>query len=486
VARQTLHAKTAQTLEQQFPDVAQSHPELIAHHLTEGGLFDEAVKYWKLAGERAVMRSANVEAVNHLRQGMETLARVAASNARNKRELDLLAALRPSLVAVRGYAAPEVEQTQDRMRELCEQLDAKDQWLGLLQGQMQLSLLRAHYGAAKGHAKHLLSLADNLPDHRLSAQICNGVTALLLGKFRESGIYLRDGAAQVNPQEHRNYAMRYGVDLDVVCVAYYARTLWLLGYPDQALAQSSTALELAQTSPTSLSKAQAMGMHALQYQMRRDLAGTREWAERTVLHSVEQAFPYWAELGSILAGWLSAQEGHAKDGVERIQHSRKAYEATGARLGISYFLLLEAEAQQCAGEPAKALDCLALALQHVKDTREGYYLAELHRRRGEILLMNKAARVNGEAELSLLRALTIARRQRAKSWTLRAATSLTRLWLENQRSASAQSLLSAVYGEFTEGFDTPDLVEAKRLLTAMSSSSGAELDRPQDALVPQR
>jgi predicted ATPase len=239
--------------------------------------------------------------------------------------------------------------------------------------------------------------------------------------------------------------------------------LWVLGYPDQALERSGAALTLAQELAHPFSLMFALYEAALLHQFRRERPLTLELAERAMRVSTEQAFASWLAGGTILRGWALAQQGQGDEGIAQMRQGLAAYLAMGAELGRPRQLAMLAEAHGRVGQTAEGLAVLAEALTAVHKTGERFYEAELYRLKGELLLALSAAN-HAEADACFRQALAVARRQQAKSWELRAATSLARLWQQQGKRDEALELLAPVYGWFTEGFDTADLQEAKALL----------------------
>ena len=252
-------------------------------------------------------------------------------------------------------------------------------------------------------------------------------------------------------------------------LAFVAMDLWLLGYPDQALARSQAALALAQTLSHPPASASAMIFAAELHLHRREAQPMRELAQATLALATEHGFPFWLAWGTILSGWALAEQGRVVEGIERMQQGLGAYRATGAEFWRSHFLALLAEAYARAGQAEAGLKTLAEALTMADRTEERVYEAELYRLKGQLTLLqpNREAEEAGrcdEAEACFLQAIAIARRQNARSLELRAVMALSRLWQQQGKPADARQMLAETYGWFTEGFDTADLQEAKALL----------------------
>jgi len=254
-----------------------------------------------------------------------------------------------------------------------------------------------------------------------------------------------------------------------MCFSYLSRTLWLLGYPDQALRRSQEGLALAQTLSMPMSLAQAQGMHALLYQVRREMALAQDWCEKTIVYATEHGFPYWSTLCSIIKGWLLDQKEQSDIGVIQFRQGLGGYRATGAKLGLSWMLALLAELLVKKGQAEEGLQVMVEALEHIKTTGERYCEAEVHRLNGELWLAKGGPDASSAAETCFLQALQTARNQGAKAWELRTATSLARLWWSQSRAREAQELLTSVYDWFSEGFTTGDLRDANRLLEELAS-----------------
>jgi predicted ATPase len=468
--RQRYHQHIAQVVEARFPEICETQPELLAQHYTEAGLSAQALPYWQRAGERAVQRSANLEAISHLTTGLELLHTLPHSPERDRQELALQTPLGMAAQTLKGYAAPEVEQAYARARTLCQQVGDTAQLVSVLRGQWIFYSVRADYRTALALGQQMLALAedDGNPDHLVEAHLALGIIAIYRGDFSASRRHLEQGIALHDAHGQPLQTFHYTGHSRAWCLSYVARTLWLLGYPGQALQRSQEGVTLAQRLAIPMTLAQAQGMHALLYQVRRDIALTQEWSEKTVAYAAEYGFPYWLTLGSMYKGWALAQQGQLAGGTAQFLQGLEAYRATGAKLGLSWFLAVLAELYGKSGQLAEGLCAMAEARAHINATEEVYYEAEVYRLTGELLLMQGGPEA-AAAEAHFLQALEVARRQRAKSWELRAATSLSRLWQQQGKQAEARVLLAPVYGWFTEGFDTADVQEAKALLEALGA-----------------
>jgi len=468
--RQQVHQQVAQMLEARFPDTVATEPELVAHHYTEAGCYAQAVDYWQQAGQRAMQRSANIEAIAHLRQGIALLTVLPDTPERVQAELIFQTTLGPALMATRGYAAPEVAATYNRARELCQQAGDTSELFPVLWGMYLLSHARAEHETAREWAEQCLSLARRLEDPALllEAHLPLGASWFCLGQLSQAHAHLEQCMRLYDPQQHHALAFRYGnLDPGVSCLAFAGLTLWLLGYPDQALERSHQVLTLAQHLEHPYTLARGLYWTTILHQLRREWQVVCERAETAITVATAQQVALVLALGPIMRGWAVAMQGQGAEGLTQLRQGLDAYRATGAELQRPHFLSLLAEVHRSLGQPEAGLTALGEALALVETTGERYYEAELHRLKGELLLQHAAPDVS-DAETCFQQALDIARRQQAKALELRAAMSLSRLWQQQGKRAEARKLLAPIYGWFTEGFDTADLQEAKALLEALT------------------
>jgi len=467
--RQQYHQQIAKMLEAEFPETVEAEPELVAHHYTEAGLNEQAVGYYHQAGKRAAQRSANAEAINHLSKGLEVLTSLPGTAEHARQELDLQISLGAVLMAVRGFASPDTERAYARARELCQQVGDTPQLFPVLAGLFRFHTLRAELRTARELGEQLFSIARRAQDPELilEAHRALGSTMLWLGELAPARAHSEKGAALYDSQQHRFHAFVYGHDPGLGCQSFAAISIWMLGYPDQALQSINEALTLARELTHSFSLAFTLAWAGTFGQFCRELQAVQGRAEELMALSSEQAFPFWLAFGTILLGWALTAQGKEAEGLAQMRQGLAAYRATGAELHRPYFLSLLAEACGKVGQPEEGLAVLAEALATVDNTEERNWEAELHRLKGELLLMQQGQNV-GEAEECFRKAFDTARRQQAKSLELRAAMSLSRLWQQQGKQEEAHQLLGEIYGWFTEGFDTADLKEAKALLEELA------------------
>jgi len=474
--RRHYHHRIAQALVTHFA-TAETQPELVAHHYTEADLAAQAVAYWQRAGQRAVEHSAYVEARSHLTKGLEVLQTLPDSLERTQHELSLQTALGTALIAIQGYAAPEVEHTYTRARALCQHLGDTPRLLQVLLGLHAFYVVRGQFQTAWELGEQCLALVPHVhsPTRLLNVHYALGVTLFHRGEFAAARAHLDQGTALYEAPRHRPHPNLQ--DPGVICLAYGAWTLLVLGYPDQAMTRVQEARLLAQRLAHPFSLAFALHCVTCVHQMRREARDTQEQAQAVLTLSTEQGFPFWHAYAIVLQGWARVERGQA-EGLAQMQQGLGTWQAQGAEVGRTWSLAMLAEAYGRAGRTEAGLTVLADALAAVARMEERFGEAELYRLTGELLLragpQPPASEVvppdaprplpDTAAEACFHYALAIARRQQAKVWELRAARSLSRLWQQQGKDAEARELLAPIYGWFTEGFDTADLQEAKALL----------------------
>ncbi|HXG22487.1 MAG TPA: adenylate/guanylate cyclase domain-containing protein [Methylomirabilota bacterium] len=480
--RQQYHQRIAQVLDERFLEAKETQPELLAYHYTEAGLIEQAIPYWQRAGQRAMEHSANAEATRHLSKGLSLLQDLPDTPGNLYQELVLQITLGASLMATKGYAAPEVEQAYTRARELCQQLKDTSRLFPVLIGLLRFYSSRAEHKAARELGEQLLSIAQHLADRPIrlvGAYQALGATLLYMGEFTTACAHLERGVALYDARQHRRQTLRSGQDVGVVCLGHLAWVLWSLGYPDQALQKLCETLQLAQEVAHPLSLCWAHCLASIVHQFRSERQKIQEHTEAALKLSSEHGFAQLLAQATLWKGWLQIDQGRKEEGRAQIQGGLAAHRATGAEVYRPYYLALLAEAYGHGGQIEEGFTTMVEALDFVDRSEERFYEAELYRLKGELTLQQFNVQGSkftvtdprplipdpqSEAEACFLKAIVIAQKQQAKSWELRAATSLARLWQSQGKRTEAHELLSHVYNWFTEGFDTKDLQEARALL----------------------
>lgn len=374
-------------------------------------------------------------------------------------------------MTTKGWGAPDVERTYRRARELCRDMAEPSQLFTVLWGLWLFHHVSGQFRPAKNLADEILALAERQsePGLLLQAHHAAWTTDYFFGDLPSCRAHAEQGIALYDIDEHRAHASSYGRhDAGVCCRETLATALWLLGYPDQALQKNHDAVGLAQelSHPFSL----VIALHGLAeiHQHRGEPRFTQERAEAMIAVCTEHDFsPEYLAVATIRRGWAVAAKGRPEEGIADVQQGLTALRATGAKRSRPYYLAVLAEVYGQTGQADQGLNALAEALELIEKTDERWWESEVHRLKGELLLSHPA-QDTVVAEECFYRAITVAKRQSAKSLELRAAMSLARLWRDQSRAAEARDLLAPVYGWFTEGFDTADLKEAKALLDELS------------------
>jgi predicted ATPase len=470
--RKKIHGKIGEAIEQIYAERLEEFYEMLAYHFVQGEIWDKAVTYLRQAGGRAMKKSAYMEAMAHLRKGLELLQTLPETAQRAELELALQFDLAASLVVSKGGIAPDVEQAYTRALELCRQVGETPTLIPVLQGLRRLYALRGDPGdgqKARELGEQLLSLAQRQDDTALlqEAHWALGQTLFYLGELNPARTHLEQSSAFYTPQSLSSQVSRDAAGTQIACLVHMAWALWALGYPDQALETGDEALSLAHALSHPFTLAFAFWGMAQLNQFRHEVQASLERVEATIALSNEQGFPVWVEYGTPLHVWTLVMQGNTLEGLAQIRQimTNKPAGISNAQWPISYALLVEAYG--AAGQTEEGLDVVTEALALVEKTGFRFYEAELRRLQGELLL-KQVAPESRQAEICLHRALDLAREQEAKSLELRAAMSLGRLLQQQGKRDEARQMLAEIYGWFIEGFETADLKETKILLEELA------------------
>jgi class 3 adenylate cyclase/predicted ATPase len=475
--RRALHVRIAETLESDFPDIAENQPELLARHCTEAGMIEKAAGLWGKAGQRSLERSALLEAAEQLKRAISQIATLSATPTLRREEIKLQVALANALMHTKGYAAPETKAALNHARSLIERADVLGEPLEdpLLLFFVLYGFWVANYVAFNGDvvcelAAQFLAFAEKqgatvplMTGHRLM-----GISLLFTGDLAQARVHLDQALALYDPAEHRPLATRFGQDVGVAILSWRPLALGLLGFPEAARADIDNALNHARTIGQAATLMFALHNTTYARILCRDYAQANVQTDEVVALADEKGTLLWKALGVLSQGCLLALSGKAADAVEIITSGIAARQSTGTTVFAPFSLSYLATAHAELGHFDDAWRCVGEAMTAIDTSKETWFLAEIHRIAGEIALMSSEPDV-AKAEANFERALTVARQQQAKSWELRASMSLARLWRSQGKVQQARELLAPVYGWFTEGFDTRDLKEAKALLEQLSA-----------------
>ena len=464
--RRRLHLRIGDALERAHTDGRPPNAFRLAFHFERGGDAGRAIDYLAAAAASALQRFAPREAVECLTTAVKLVEHLPEARHRHQREIELRVPLTAALNLVHGYASRQVRESCERARTLSEQSGSLPELYEALYALWYSQAVRGEQDAS-GTALRLVEVAAQLDTaaHRLRCAAACGHTALYRGNYREAADTLSSAIAAWESAAGVASDSAYGADPLVAAHAHLAWTLWLLGYPDQARRTCTKALALAQTA-LPFTRAAADIHAALVELFRGDGGETLEHADRGLALATRLGFPMWQDVASAFRGWALLQGGDPATGEAELRAAIDRIEANGMRLTRPLLLALLAEAELHRGSPAEALATVHQGLQLTETCLDRFYEPELWRLKGEILLAIPARRrpQTKEAAECFENALTMARERSARSLELRTATSLARLERAAGKRGSAQQQLAAVYGWFTEGFDTPDLLAARALL----------------------
>jgi class 3 adenylate cyclase/predicted ATPase len=475
--RRTLHARIAETIESEFADSAESRPELLARHWTEAGVTEKAADLWGKAGQRSLAQSALVEAVEQLTRALDQIATLSATPALRREQIKLQVALANALMHVKGYAAPETKAAAEQARVLVEQAEALGETpedplaaFSVLYGPWATSYVAFNGDVMCELAARFMTLAEKqgstvplMIGHRMV-----GLSLLSTGEIAQSRAHLDRSIALYDPSAHRSMATRFGHDNRVAASIYRSWALWMLGYPEAALADAERAIKHARELGQAATLMLALCFTSLTYSLCGSYSAANARLDEDRELANEKGAALWKAFGMLSQGCVLALTGKSSDAVQTITAGLAEFRATGSTfwtpLFLSYLAKAYAELRQL-DDAWRGIDEVLTAVQATKET---LCEAEVHRVAGEIALLSPERDV-AKAEAYFERALTVARAQQAKSWELRAAMSMARLWRDQGKKRQARELFDPVYDWFTEGFDTRDLKEAKALLDGLAS-----------------
>ena len=475
--RRALHARIAETLESQFAEIAESQPEVLARHCTEAGLIEKAASLWGKAGQRSLARSALLESVAQLTRALDQIAALPATPTLRREQIELQVALITPLVHVKGYAAPETKAASERALLLIDQAEALGERLddpltlfSVLYGICVANLAAFNGPVVRELAAQFLALAEKqkatapvMIGHRLM-----GLSLLCTGKIVEGRAHYNHALALYAPAEHRQLATRFGQDVAVATLAFRSLASWMLGYPMAALADTEQAISNAREIDQAATLMYALAVASFVPVLCGSYTTAKALLDELLPLAEDKGTSWWKAFGMMEQGWLLALTGKTSDAAPLIASGITLFRSIGSTYWLPTYLPHLAMAYAELGEFDDASCCLSEAMTAVERTGESWFEAEVHRIAGEIALKLPPANP-AKAQTHFERALDVSRQQQAKSWELRAAMSLARLWRDQGKMQQARELLAPVYGWFTEGFDTRDLKEAKALLQELAA-----------------
>lgn len=444
----------------------------LAHHFTQADLPAKAVMYLGQAGNSAQRLGAHTEAIQYLQAGLALLATLPNADQQIHQELALQLSLANTLGSAKGSGVAAVGDAYRRAHQLCHQVGETAAWIGVLNGLRNYHSIRGEWAATRAVCEEMLQLAYRQTDpiHQVAAHRSLGNTLVWLGAFADAHQHLEQGFARYDRRQHTQYLQWYGQDLGVACLTNLLNTLWLLGYPDQALARSNEVLTLAETLAHPLSLIYTYVWKAQLHWLRREPQEAQRLAEMTMQMTMSYPSPLWWAVAACVRGMALISQGQVDAGIDQLEQGFQSYRNCGATAGLAFSQMALAVGYSKIGQATQGLKVLAEALATLGE--EQCWLAEIYRLQGELRLQqveqtaSPAAAV--EAEALFAQAIDLAQCQAAKSFELRATVSLCRLWQAQGKGDEARQRLAAIYGWFIEGVTTHDLMEARKLLSSLT------------------
>ncbi len=464
--RSRLHRLLGEELEKAYGALADANANQLARHFRYGGDRPRSIRYFRLAAEQALRRSAHREAVSLLQCGLELVEQQPETPERHAEEFAFRSMMAPATLAVKGFAAPEAVLNFQRARELGLRLVRVEEMYQLLFHLATMHELRGEYRLAE----QILDERLRLPGVKDGAAVQIDSDTLLACSLFHQGEFSRaieraeNGVNLYDPQQHAGLIATYGENPAVACHGWAALSLWCLGYADKALERVQRSLELAGHPDLMFSQAGAKVRAAHVYQLRRDPAQTLHWATAAAALAEEHGYLYASSFARALKGWALSMSGQPADGLVLIQEGIALLNHIGANMDRPYLLALLSEICAANGQVPEALALVAEALGQVRGSRTYFYEAELYRLRGVLVLQAGGRAAEDEAEANFRQALGIAKRQKARALELRAAVSLCRLLHTRGMPQDGLRALAPVYRWFKEGSATADLTEARELV----------------------
>ncbi len=403
----------------------------------------------------------------HLTRALDLIESLAAEPRRDEMELDLSVDIINPIVAAKGYSSPELERTFRRALALCREIGTTPRIFPLLYAQWVYHVTTGQVGKSVAFGEEFLRLAteQQAEDLRLIGHRLFGVALYVAGNLQQAETDLEQALALYGPDRHRALALSYGQDIRVAVLVLLANTTWSLGHPDHARELADRSLAEASAHNHANTEGYAMAFRLMVLAFRRDLETLRQSTDALAEFAAEHRLPMWEAVAKMIIGHFHSRQGRHEQGLTAFEQAYALYETMKLKLYLPILLTWQAEALAGLGRYDRALASIEQAMAVAADGGERWSEAESHRIKGEILGRSDDWR---EAETCFLNAIEVAIAQAAKSFELRAATSLARLWHEHGKSVDACERLAPVYGWFTEGFDTPDLKDAKALLDELS------------------
>jgi Predicted ATPase len=474
--RAQLHRRIAEKGEEVYGERAREIAGELAMHFERGRDYKRAANYFQQTADNAIRRFAYREAVTLARRGIELIGKLAETDQCKRAELCLQLTLGVPLIAIEGYASPNVGKVYLRARELYQQCGDTSDVSEVMWGVWTFYTLSAELRTARKIAEEFLGLSARLtyPGLAMRAHLVMHVTLMHQGEFGPAIEHYDKALALYDPEHHREDAIFFTQNAGVALRCFGAWTLWFLGFPDQALERMHESLTLVRESYEPHGLAHRLLFASILHQLRQEPRESQEYAEAALTISREHGLVMYEAQARITRGWALTEQGSVEEGMTEMRQGVAEYQQTATALLRPQFLGWLSEALGKVGEYEEALGHVDGSLGLAHRSGDALYLPELHRIRGELLLMQAKGNLNprtvADAEECFRRSIKIARRQEAKSWELRTSVSLARLYQSQNRTEEAQEALTTAFDWFTEGFETKDVREAKSLLDQLRRS----------------
>jgi tetratricopeptide (TPR) repeat protein len=487
--RQEYHARIGQVLEERFGAVVETQPEVVAHHFTEAGLCEQAIPYWRRAGQDALARAANLEAIAHLTRGLEVLHALQSTTASDPQELELLMLLAPAYMAIKGWASPEVAETCGRASDLSAKLGDVPKQFGSLWGMWTNYFLRSRLVEALDTAEEVLRLAtgSGLPRLQIMARHAVGYSHFYRGEFAASREHAEQGLALFDIETERAIVLDSQFSSSAALRIMLGCSLWMLGYPDRAPDLVQAGVDLTRELKHRPSEAFALAASLLFHHYARDPQRAHETADQLLELARAESFEIWSPFALIFRGWSRVEDGLYDEGIAELRQGIAMWQGTGSFLNQTIAHAMLGYCLNKAGRTEEAVAVLESEMNAATERHELQFAPELYRLKGEILMQrgldlplesSERASFIGRAEACFRDAQALAGRQQARMLELRAATSLARLFDQTGRAEEGRRVLRPVYDAFTEGFETSDVRDARAVLSAEARESKREAALP--------
>lgn len=471
--RAEIHARVAECLVREFPETVEGEPESIAHHYSEAGLVNQAVGYWQIAGQRAMMRSANIEAEGHIRRGLKDLTAMPEGSERHRAEIALLNILGVCLMPTRGFGDPEVAETFSKAAKISKSTGDLRGLFFALRGKGQYEMISGNLGMAKEQTGAILDLAEKIHDPSLSLEAHHlGWSSLAFtGDLVAAKKHVDVGMEMYDRERDHHLTYAYsGHDPGVCCRSFGSLVQWQLGYPEKAIAQCLDGEKLARELSHPFTLTVALWALGSMYLLRREISKIGAIGEFLIDHCSEMGFLPFISVGHILRGGYLADQGNFQDGISELREGISSMRSTRTKYTLPLLQAWLGELYLKADQIDDGLNAIEEGLVMAKENEDRFSLPEFHRIRGQLLLarsVKSGLEDSEEVESAFWTAIKIAKDQQAKSLELRATICLASLWSVQGKTVEARELLAPIYDWFTEGFDTADLTDAKALLNEL-------------------